>query len=115
MTRTEAIETETRRYLFYCGAAATARDLHCDADTVEAWLRRAHIARLAVDRLRFPYVSPAAPAVPEMGARVTVRYADGPLTGVVFGRFSRANVLHYLVEISPTFTVFVPASLLTLA
>lgn len=116
MTRTEAIKTETARYLFYCGAAATARDLHCDADTVEAWLRRAHIARLAVDRLRFPYVAPrVAPPAPEMGARVTVRYADGPLTGVVFGRFHRANVLHYLVEITPTFTVCVPASLLTLA
>lgn len=97
MTRTEAIKTETERYL----AAVEAHNT-----------RRAHIHRLALDRVRFPYVAPPAP---EMGARVTVQYEDGPLTGVVFGRFHRANVLHFLVEISPTFTVCVPASLLTLA
>lgn len=63
MTRTEAIVIETRRYLSNVRWAGAARRDFNDTGNEQAaadaalHTRRAHIHRLAVDRLRFPYVT----------------------------------------------------------
>ena len=56
MTQQEAVKTEMQRYWRACENAAYARELFMP-QLAARWEHRAHIHRLALDRVRYPYVS----------------------------------------------------------